>query len=41
MDKEWRRKAKLVSVVSFKNCPMIMFIFVGCYCSYGDEFVGT
>jgi hypothetical protein len=34
MDKEWWKKAKLVSVVSSKNYRMVMFHFVSSYCSY-------
>jgi hypothetical protein len=36
MDREWWRKAKLVSI-SFKNYRMVMFHFVSSYCSYDDE----
>jgi hypothetical protein len=39
MDKEWWRKAKLISVVSSKNYRMVMFHFVSSYCSYDDELI--
>jgi hypothetical protein len=39
MNKEWRKKAKLVSVVPSNNYRMIMFSFVSSYCSHDDELI--